>query len=222
MIGDGKKYHYLAVTNLSGLLQGNSSNHREDFYCLNCFNLYTTENKLKEHEVICSNHDSCRIEMPNEPILKYNPGEKSLKAPFLYIFDLECLLKKVESCQNNPKKSYKQKKARHEPSGWSLYRKSSFGEKENKLYHYRGKDCIEKFCEKLKEDAMKTINREKKEIIQWSQEELIVKMNKKYIIHAKKSFVWIKMIKIIITEKRLKIIVIILETLEDLPIVFAI
>ena len=23
MIGDGKKYHYLAVTNLSGLLQGN-------------------------------------------------------------------------------------------------------------------------------------------------------------------------------------------------------
>ena len=32
MIGDGKKYHYLAVTNLSGLLQGNSSNHRRDFY----------------------------------------------------------------------------------------------------------------------------------------------------------------------------------------------
>ena len=31
MIGDGKKYHYLAVTNLSGLLQGNSSNYRGDF-----------------------------------------------------------------------------------------------------------------------------------------------------------------------------------------------
>ena len=31
MIGDGIKYHYLAVTNLSGLLQGNSSNHRGDF-----------------------------------------------------------------------------------------------------------------------------------------------------------------------------------------------
>ena len=47
MIGDGIKYHYLAVTNLSGLLQGNSSNHRGDFCCLNCFNSYTTENKLK-------------------------------------------------------------------------------------------------------------------------------------------------------------------------------
>ena len=43
IIGDGEKYHYLAVTNLSELLQGNSSNHRGDFYCLNCFNSYTTK-----------------------------------------------------------------------------------------------------------------------------------------------------------------------------------
>ena len=50
MIGDGKKHHYLAVSNLSGLLQGNSSNHRGDFYCTNCFNSYTAKNKLKEHE----------------------------------------------------------------------------------------------------------------------------------------------------------------------------
>ena len=42
MICDGIKYHFLAVTNLSGLLQGNSSNHRGDFHCLNCFNSYTT------------------------------------------------------------------------------------------------------------------------------------------------------------------------------------
>ena len=36
IIGDSIKYHYLAVTILSGLLQGNSSKHRGDFYCLNC------------------------------------------------------------------------------------------------------------------------------------------------------------------------------------------
>ena len=47
MIGDSKKYHYLAVTNLSGLPQGDSSNHKGDFYCLNCFDSYTTKNKLK-------------------------------------------------------------------------------------------------------------------------------------------------------------------------------
>ena len=99
MIGDGKKHHYLSVTNLYALLQGKSSNHKEDFYCLNCFNSYTTKNKLKEHEEICNNHDSCHIEMPKcfEKILKYNPGEKSLKAPFAIYLDLECLLEKTNS-----------------------------------------------------------------------------------------------------------------------------
>ena len=54
MIGDGKKYHYLTVTNLSALLQKISSNLKEDFYCLNCFNSYTTKKKLKEHGEICN------------------------------------------------------------------------------------------------------------------------------------------------------------------------
>ena len=96
MITDGKKRHYLAVTSLSAFLQGNLSSHREDFYCLNCFNSYTTKNKLKEHEKIYNNNDSCYIETPKrvEKILKYNPGEKSLKAPFAIYHDLECLLKK--------------------------------------------------------------------------------------------------------------------------------
>ena len=78
MITNGKKWHYLAVTNLSALLANQSSNHDGDFYCLYCFNSYTLKNKLKEHEEICNNHDSCYIEMPKwiEKILKYNPGEK--------------------------------------------------------------------------------------------------------------------------------------------------
>ena len=104
IITNGKKSHYLAITNLSALLQGISSNHKEDFYCLNCFNSYTTKNKLKEHEEICNNHDSYQIEMAKqvEKILKYNPGEKSLKAPFAIYLDLECLLKKLQYFQNNP------------------------------------------------------------------------------------------------------------------------
>ena len=47
MIADGKIQHYLAVSNLSALLAKKSSNHDGDFYCFNCFNSYTTKNKLK-------------------------------------------------------------------------------------------------------------------------------------------------------------------------------
>ena len=157
----------LPITNLSGLLQGNSSNHEGDFYCLNCFNSYTTKNKLKEHEEICNNHDSCRIEMPKwvEKILKYNPGEKSLKAPFTIYLDLECTLKKLQSIQNNPEKSYTEKKARHEPSGWAMFTRCSFDKKENKINYYRGKDCIENLFKKIKESAMKIIYHEEKKMI---------------------------------------------------------
>ena len=38
------------VKSLSRLLREISSNHIGDFHCLNCFNLYSSENKLKEHE----------------------------------------------------------------------------------------------------------------------------------------------------------------------------
>ena len=44
MISNGKKQHYLAVNNLSALLEGNSSNHHGHFYCLNCFNSYISKN----------------------------------------------------------------------------------------------------------------------------------------------------------------------------------
>ena len=70
---------------------------------MNCFNSYTTENKLKEHEEICNNHNSYHIEMPKqaEKKLKYIKGEKSLKAPFAIYLDLKCLLKKEQSHQDN-------------------------------------------------------------------------------------------------------------------------
>ena len=157
---------------LSALLQGKSSNHQGNFYCLNCLNLYTTKNKLKQHEEICNNHDSCHVKMPKwiEEILKYNSGEKLLKAPFAIYLDLECLLKKEQCLENNNnnknnnnlEKSYTEKKARHEPSGWAMFIKCSFEGKENKFDYYKGIDGIEKFCEKLKERAMKIINYEKK------------------------------------------------------------
>ena len=160
------------------MLEGKLSNHPEDFYCLSCFNSYTTKNKLKEHEEICNSHDSCRIEMPKwfEKLLKYNPIEKPLRAPFAIYLDLECLVKKEESRQNNPEKSYTEKsytekKAKHEPSSWAMLTHCSFDKIEDKLYYYRGKDSVEKLCKKLKERGMKIINYEEKEMIPLTHEE---------------------------------------------------
>ena len=104
MITDGEKWHHLTVKNLSGLLRRKRSTHKEDFYCLNCFRSYRTRNKLEAHKKICENHNYCNVEMPTKDnnITKYNQGEKSIKLPFVIYADLECLLEKMSTCQNNP------------------------------------------------------------------------------------------------------------------------
>ena len=117
----GKKWHYLAlkserttigynrrVRSLSRLIRGIAANHIGDFYCLGCLHSFRTDNVLKEHERLCDKHDYCHAKMSAEDnkTLKYNHGEKSLKALLIIILDLECLLIKEQSCQNNPEKSY--------------------------------------------------------------------------------------------------------------------
>ena len=76
-------------------------------------------------------HGCCYPEIHTEynNILECNHGGKSLKVPFIISFDLECLLKKEQSYQNNPEKSYTERKAKHETSGWATIVKCSFDAK---------------------------------------------------------------------------------------------
>ena len=174
MITDGtSNWHHLAVKIISGLLRGITSNHNGYFYCLNCFHSDTAETKIKKHERICYGNDFCYLKMPDEDnkILQYVLGEKPLKVPFIVYADLERLLKKINTCSNNPDKSYTEKKATHRPSGYSLVTCCSFDKSKNEQKYYRGKDCMKLFCEDLKDQAMKIIENEKKEMIPLTDEE---------------------------------------------------
>ena len=164
MISNGENWHYLTVKNLSRLHRGITSNHDEDFYCLNCFHSYRTKNKLEAHKKICENRDYCHVEMPTKDnnTIKYNQGEKSIKLPFVVYADLECLLEKMSTCYNNPEKSSATKINKHTPSGYSIFTHCSFDKSKNKLNYYRGEDCTKKFCKDLREHATKIINYEKK------------------------------------------------------------
>ena len=167
MITDGENWHYLVVKHLSGLLRGKTSDHKEDFYCLNCFCSYSNKNKPEDHKKICENHNHCHVEMPTKDnnIIKYNQGEKSIKLPFVVYADLECLLEKMSTCQNNPKESSTTEINKHVPSGYSIFTHGSFDQTKNKLNHYRGKDCMKKFCKDLRTHTTKIINHEKKKMI---------------------------------------------------------
>ena len=95
------KWHYISlksvnndngfnrpIRGLSGLFRGKASSSNGDFYCLGCLHSFRTDNKLKKHDKLCDNHD-CHVEIPTEDnnTLKYNPGEKSLKAPWTIYVD---------------------------------------------------------------------------------------------------------------------------------------
>ena len=96
---------------------------------------------------------------------------KIIKSSLYYYADLECLLKNINICSNNPNKSYTENKTRHKPSGYSLVTCCSCDKSKNQRKYYRGEDCMKMFCEDLKDQAMKIINYEKKEMIPLTNEE---------------------------------------------------
>ena len=190
MITDGEKWHYLTIKNLSGLLRGITSNHAEDFYCLNCLCAYSTKNKFEAHKKICENHDTCHVEMPTKDnnTIKYNQGEKSMKLPFTIYADLECLLEKMSTCQNNPNESSTTKINKHTPLGYSIFTHCSFDNSKNKLNYYRGEDCMKKFCKYLRTHATKIITYEKKKMISLTIKEEIYHNKQKICYICKKEF----------------------------------
>ena len=128
--------------------------------------------------------------------LKHNHGEKSLKTRFVIYVDLECLLLKQQSCQNNPNESYTERKAIHEPCGYSLDLVCSFDSKEDKHSFYRGNDCIKKFCSELKESGTKVFNYEQKEKKPLTDDE------KRYYEERKECYICRKELFIIKNKKR--------------------
>ena len=190
MITGGEKWHYLVVKNLSGLLKGITPTHMKDFYCLNCFHSYRTKNKLESNKKICENHDYYHVEMPTKDnnIIKYNHGEKSMKLPFVIYADLEYLLEKISTCENNSNESSTTKINKHTPSGYSIFTSCSFDESKNKLNYYRGKDCMKKFCKDLREHATRIIKYEKKNMVPLTTKKEICYNKEKICYICKKEF----------------------------------
>ena len=73
-------------------------------------------------------------------------------------------IKKMQYCQNNPKYSYTEKKAKQKPSGYAWWLICSFDHTKNKCCFYKGKD--------LKELGTEIINFKKKEMIPLTNKEI--------------------------------------------------
>ena len=91
-------------------------------------------------------------------ILEFNQYQKSDKAPIIIYADSEFIIEKIDRCKNNPENWSTTKVSKHIPSGFSISTILQFISVENRYDVYRGKDCMKKFCEFLRENAMKIIS----------------------------------------------------------------
>ena len=173
LIKDGEKSHYCLVKNISALLssQINSNDHKR-YFCLNCFNSFKDEDKLKEHKDYCYENESVKILMPQQgTFLRFKNFLHSEKAPFAIYADFESLIKPMDNCDPDPNKSYTKKNQKHKPISFSYYINSSIdGDYKPILRKYtktkeEDADAMDVFIKWLEEDVKAIANIEEKKII---------------------------------------------------------
>ena len=85
--------------------------------------------------------------------VEFYDGQNQFKVPFIMYADFEVILELIQGPSQDPEESYTKKVDQHIPSGYCVYSKFTYEKAENLLKLYRGKNCIEKFCDYLREEA---------------------------------------------------------------------
>ena len=85
--------------------------------------------------------------------------------PYIIFADLECLVKRTEGYENSPEISSTAKIGEPIPCGYSTSTIWGFDHIKAKHTLYHGKDSMKKFCESLKEHAIRIIGFKKKKML---------------------------------------------------------
>ena len=121
---------------------------------MNCLQGFTQEYSRDQHQVYCEDNESVRAEMPKQSsTVEFKDGQNQFKVPFIMYADLESILEPmgpVETGSPNSNQLYTNEVNQHAPSGCCVYSKFAYGDVDISLRLYRGKDCIETFCNYIK------------------------------------------------------------------------
>ena len=158
MVSEDGIRRYTAIKSLSRLLSSKNSNtKRKQHFCMNCLQGFTQELSRDQHQAYCEDNESVRVEMPKQgSTIEFKDGQNQFKVPFIMYADFESILElmgPVELGSPNPNQPYTNEVNQHTPSGWCVYSKFAYGDVDNLLRLYRGKDCIETFCNYIKGEA---------------------------------------------------------------------
>ena len=114
---------------------------------------FTQEFTRDAHQVYCEDNETVKVEMPKESKVGFKDGQNQFKVQFVMYADFESYLEPIQSSNPNPSQPYTVKVNKHIPKGWGVYSTFAYGKVENPKRVYRGRDCIERFCIHIKEEA---------------------------------------------------------------------
>ena len=148
--------HYTGIKSLSRLLSSKNSNTKgKQHFCMSCLQGSTQELSRDQHQAYCEDNESVRVEMPKQgSTVEFKDGQNQFKVPFIMYTDFESILEPMGPVEpGSPNQPYTNEVNQHTPSGWCVYSNFAHGDVDNLLRLYRGKDCIETFCNYIKGEA---------------------------------------------------------------------
>ena len=160
MVSEDGIRHYTAIKSLSRLLSSKNSNtKRKQHFCMNCLQGFTQESSRDQHQVYCEDNESVRVEMPKQgSTIEFKDGQNQFRVPFIMYADFESILEPMDPVElGSPSQPFTNEVNQHTPSGWCVYSKFAYGDVDNLIRTYRGKDCIETFVITSKEKLVDCI-----------------------------------------------------------------
>ena len=167
MISENGINHYTVIKSLSRLLRSSNTKHKcKQHFCTNCLQGFSLEASQDKHQVYCEGNETVRVQMPQKGSkIEFCDGQNQFKVPFIMYAGFESILEPMgpqglgllsdpnESSNSDPNQPYNQNINQHISSSWCVYSKFTYGEVEDPLKLYRGKYCVEKFCDYIRREA---------------------------------------------------------------------
>ena len=122
---------------------------------MNCVQGFTQELSRDQHQAYCEDNESVRVEMPKQgSTVEFKDGQNQFRVPYIMYADFESILELMDPVElGSSNQPYTNEVNHHTPSGWCVYSKFAYGDVDDPLRTYRGKDCIETFCNYIKGEA---------------------------------------------------------------------
>ena len=148
MISENEINHYTVIKSLSRLLRSSNTKHKcKQYFSTNCLQGFSIEASRDEHRVYCEDKETVRVEMPRKGSkIEFCDGQNQFKVPFIMYADFKSILEPIQGPNLVPG-PYTSEVTEHSPSGWCIHSKFAYGKVKDPLKLYRGRDCLEKFCD---------------------------------------------------------------------------